>query len=71
MYFPNYYKVVEEKYLEVNTTDILVNKNEDFHDNVSFIKNKLCSGQWEEITRKEFDAFYKKTVSKINELSKL
>ena len=68
---PFYYKCVDKDYLQVMKDEIEINSGEDFHDNVSFIKNKLEEEQWEEITREQFDAFYKKTVSRINQISKL
>jgi len=72
-----FYKIVEindEKTLMMTVTNdsIELDKHEEFHDAVSFVKNKLCSGsKVEEVTRKEFDDFYKSTVEKINKLSSL
>lgn len=69
MYFPYFYKVVDENYMTVTENSIQVEIGEDFHDNVSFIKNKLCDELWSEISREEFDEFYKKTISLINKTS--
>ena len=83
LYFPNYYKVVETDEMENSAKVLTVDKNtinfeasEDFFEEVSFIKNTLCVGNigsdgCEEITREDFDAFYKKTISRINNLSSL
>ena len=74
---PYFYKVLEVSVdnvqtLTVTKDEIETEKDEDFHEQVSFIKNTLCKDSGcVEITRQEFDAFFIKTVEKINELSKL
>ena len=68
---PYFYKCIDNDYLTVTEESIYIDGGDDFHDNVSFIKEKLCERQWEEITREEFDDFYKETTEKINNLSKL
>lgn len=70
-----FYKVVEKS--EDETITITVTKdaietetNEDFFDQVSFIKNVLCKDEGcEEITRQEFDDFLKETSTNINQLT--
>jgi hypothetical protein len=79
LYFPCYWKVVENDdkntvVLTVQKETINFEKDDDFHDAVSFIKNKLCDSNigsegWEEISREQFDEFYKKTVEKLNVIS--
>lgn len=79
MYFPNYWKVIETsekkcKVLSIQKETINFEDSDDFFEEVSFIKNKLCadnigSDGCEEISREKFDAFYKKTVEKINKIS--
>lgn len=73
---PYFYKVVEvnkelTKTLQVTKDSIELGTDEDFHNQVSFIKNKLCENSFDEISREKFDDFYKKTVEKINNYSKL
>lgn len=80
-FFPHYWKVIDlgdekSKILFVSNEEIETSKNDEFFDEVSFIKNKLCKGNigsdgCKEVTRQEFDEFFKKTVAIINELSKL
>lgn len=70
--FPYFYKVIEinsgtTKTLTVTQDTIETESEEDFFEQVSFIKNTLCKDTGaEEITREEFDAFYMETVNKIN-----
>ncbi len=82
MYIPCYWKVIEgigeEKTstLFVTKTNIEAEEDEEFFEQISFIKNKLCENNigpqgCEEITKEKFDAFFINTVSKINELSKI
>ena len=77
MYFPCYWKVTEDVCMTVEPNKIEVEDHEDFFDQVSFIKNTLCYEDRigcdgaKEITREEFDEFYKKTVELINKASKL
>jgi hypothetical protein len=76
-YNPYFYKVVEvdketTETLTVTKTDIAVNIDEEYHHQVAFITDVLCSDSgYEEITRQEFDDFFIKTVGKINEISAL
>ena len=77
--FPHYWKVIDgekTKTLFVSETNIETETDDDFFEQISFIKNKLCDNKLssygcEEITKEQFDAFFISTVSKINELSKI
>ena len=75
MSFPYYWKVFQKDdettfVLTIKEESIEVEKQEDFFEHVSFIKNTLCSdSECVEITQEEFDEFYKKTVDKINIIS--
>lgn len=68
---PYYYKIIEldketTSTITVTKDSIDMNKDEDFFDQVSFIKNKLCEGASLEITQEQFESFYYKTLEKIN-----
>lgn len=78
LYNPYYWKVVsaeEDKALVVQVTrdSFELSEGEDFFEEVSFIKNELSNGIGsegvEEITRDQFDDFYKQTVFKLNSLT--
>lgn len=79
MYFPQCWKVVDgekAKTLFVSETNVEVETDDDFFEQISFIKDKLCentigSQGCKEITKEQFDDFFISTVSKINELSKI
>lgn len=69
---PYFYKVSQQpngdcKVVTVTENSIEVEEKEDFFDSVGFVKNTLCKENGcEEITRAQFDEFYKKTISLIN-----
>lgn len=78
LHHPYYWKVTEiskEKCTRIFVTkdSIEFGEEEDFFEEVSFIKTTLCKnktgsqGGCEEISREEFDAFYIKTINKLNE----
>lgn len=69
-----YYKVAEltpEKtvLLQVVEGGIEWDYKEDYEETVKFVIDKLCEGQWEEITRENFEHEYKKLVYEINSLT--
>ncbi|WP_372938625.1 hypothetical protein [Seonamhaeicola sp.] len=66
-----YYKIVEIDKTTTMTMTVLkdsidIDKDEEFFDQVSFIKNKQCEGNSVEITNDEFNEIYNRTLSKIN-----
>jgi len=77
MSFPYYWKVVEKDEditvtMTIKDDSITIEESEGFLEEVSFIKTKLCSdSECKEINRQEFDEYYKKIVSQINQLSSL
>ena len=69
-----YYKVVElpdgsSETIEVCDDTLSISNDDDFYSQIAFIKAKLCEGNCSEVTRDEFDGFYKRVVTKINQLS--
>jgi len=70
-----HYKVTEtpDGCTTVNVTkdSISVDYDEDFFEQVGFIRKTLCEGRSKEITRMEFDTNYIKTVHKINDAMNL
>lgn len=67
-----YYKIIElnkelTQTLVVTKDHIQLNEDEEFFAQVSFIKNKQCDDSSEEISKEEFEEYYTKTLTKINQ----